>query len=68
MGATIFKNGEYNFSLKWWISIRRQDVLKSISKLKYLELKYDGLRYIFSLYSKKVFFDYSLGGYSHRER
>jgi hypothetical protein len=21
MGATIFKNGEYNFSPKWWISI-----------------------------------------------
>jgi hypothetical protein len=31
MGVTIFKSGEYNFSLKWWISIRRQDVLKSIS-------------------------------------
>jgi hypothetical protein len=40
----------------------------SISKLKYFELKYDALHYILSLYSKKVFFDYSLGGYSHRER
>jgi len=28
LGATIFKNGEYNFSLKWWTSIRRQDVFK----------------------------------------
>jgi hypothetical protein len=36
--------------------------------LKYLELKYDGLHYILSLYSKKSFFDYSLEGYSHRER
>jgi hypothetical protein len=35
---------------------------------KYLKLKYDGLHYILSLYSKKVFFDYSLGGYSHREQ
>jgi hypothetical protein len=36
--------------------------------LKYLELEYDGLHYILSLYSKKSFFEYSLGGYSHRER
>jgi hypothetical protein len=38
-------------------------------ELKYFELKYDALHYILSLYSKQVFFfDYSLGGYSHRER
>jgi hypothetical protein len=34
-------------------------------KFKYLELKYITS---LSLYSKKAFFDYSLGGYSHRER
>jgi hypothetical protein len=55
MGATIFKKGEYNHFLKWWIGIRRHDVLKSISKLKYLELESDGLHYILSLYSKKSF-------------
>jgi hypothetical protein len=31
------------------------------------ELKYDGLHYILSIYSKNSSFDYSLGGYSHRE-
>jgi hypothetical protein len=36
--------------------------------LKYLELKYDEPHYIFEPILEKIFFDYSLGGYSHRER
>jgi hypothetical protein len=68
LGAVTFKNIEWNSLLQWWIHIWWQDVLKSISKLRYFELKYDELYYLLSLYSKKSFFDYSLGGYSHRER
>jgi hypothetical protein len=110
------KNIKWNSSLKWWIHIQQQGVLKkrSISswrtlKLKYLELKNlevevsrveepqswsisswrtSKLKYL-KLRNLKVevfqvevwratlslepilensFFDYSLGGYSHRER
>jgi hypothetical protein len=37
--------------------------------LNYFQLKYDdGVHYIWAYTQKKVLFDYSLGGYSHRER
>jgi hypothetical protein len=63
LGATTFKNGNCNF----YTGVMDAYFDDRIS-LKYLDLKYDGLHYILSLYSKKSFFDYSLGGYSHRER
>jgi hypothetical protein len=68
--AAIFKDIEWNsfgelvFDDKLFLKYLELKYLE----LKYFELKHDALHYILSLYSKKVFFDYSLGGYSHRER
>jgi hypothetical protein len=59
--GTLYCSGELVFVDKSISSCRTK-------KLKYFELKYDELHYLLSLYSKKSFFDYSLGGYSHRER
>jgi hypothetical protein len=34
MRANFFKNGAYNFSLKWWISIRQEDILTKYLKVE----------------------------------
>jgi hypothetical protein len=64
-GAATFKDIEWNSIGEL---IFDDKMFLKYLELKYFELKYDALHYILSLYSKKDFFDYSLGGYSHRER
>jgi hypothetical protein len=70
LGAATFKDIEGNYFGELVFDDKMLLIISSwnISKLKYFELKYDALHYILSLHSEKVFFDYSLGGYSHRER
>jgi hypothetical protein len=65
LGAAIFKEVEWN---SFGELVFDNKMFLKYLELKYFELNYDTLHYILSLYSKKVFFDYSLGGYSHRER
>jgi hypothetical protein len=64
-GFSIIASGATTFFADIWSGGR---VFDDKMLLNYSELKYDGLHYILSLYSKKSFFDYSLEGYSHRER
>jgi hypothetical protein len=62
LGATIIKDIESNSLLEWWTRIRWQGVFK-VSRI---EVWWTTL--YFEPILGKVFFDYSLGGYSHRER
>jgi hypothetical protein len=62
LGATTFEDIECNSLLEWWTCIRRQDVI-NVSRV---EVWWTTL--YFEPILKKAFFDYSLGGYSHRER